>query len=113
MHPFVAAQYVLPKRLLTRMAGSLASYQGEATQSLIRRFVARYQVDMSEAANPDIASYATFNDFFTRALREGARPLADAPWLCPVSPTSNFPTMPTLSTRCTLRAASTLPNAPA
>lgn len=84
MHPFVAAQYVLPKRLLTRMAGSLARYQGEATQSLIRRFVARYQVDMSEAANPDIASYATFNDFFTRALREGARPLADAPWLCPV-----------------------------
>ena len=39
---------------------------------------------MSEAANPDIASYPTFNDFFTRALKPGARPLADAPWICPV-----------------------------
>ena len=39
---------------------------------------------MSEAANPDVTSYATFNDFFTRALRPGARPLADAPWICPV-----------------------------
>ena len=39
---------------------------------------------MSEAANPDIASYASFNDFFTRALQEGARPLAQAELLCPV-----------------------------
>jgi phosphatidylserine decarboxylase len=39
---------------------------------------------MSEAANPDIASYATFNDFFTRPLRDGARPFADARFLCPV-----------------------------
>ena len=38
---------------------------------------------LSEAANPDIASYATFNDFFARALREGARPLAQADWVCP------------------------------
>jgi phosphatidylserine decarboxylase len=51
---------------------------------MIRRFVARYGVDMSEAADPRIEAYASFNDFFTRSLREGARPLAQADWICPV-----------------------------
>jgi phosphatidylserine decarboxylase len=41
-------------------------------------------VDMSEAANPDIASYPTFNEFFTRALKPGARPIAQADLICPV-----------------------------
>ena len=44
----------------------------------VQNFVDRYCVEMSEAANPDIASYASFNDFFTRALKPGARPLAAA-----------------------------------
>jgi hypothetical protein len=39
---------------------------------------------MAEAANPDIASYASFNEFFTRPLKEGARPLANADFICPV-----------------------------
>ncbi len=39
---------------------------------------------MGEAANPDPSSYTTFNLFFTRALKNGARPLAQATWLCPV-----------------------------
>jgi phosphatidylserine decarboxylase len=39
---------------------------------------------MSEAENPDIASYASFNDFFTRPLKAGARPLAPADFVCPV-----------------------------
>jgi phosphatidylserine decarboxylase len=51
---------------------------------LIRWFVQRYQVNMQEAANPDPASYASFNEFFTRALQEGARPLAAADLICPV-----------------------------
>jgi phosphatidylserine decarboxylase len=51
---------------------------------LIKWFVGRYGVNMREAANPDIASYATFNDFFTRALKSNARPLATADWVCPV-----------------------------
>ena len=81
----VLPQYLLPKKLLTRMAGRAAGARlGGATHAVIRRFVARYGVDMSEAANPDIASYASFNDFFTRALREGARPLAAADYVCPV-----------------------------
>ncbi len=82
---FLALQHVLPKRALTEMMGALARSQGGgATTAAIRWFVRRYGVNMSEAANPDIASYACFNDFFTRALREGARPLAQADWLCPV-----------------------------
>jgi phosphatidylserine decarboxylase len=51
---------------------------------VIRWFVKRYQVNMAEAANPDMASYATFNEFFTRPLKPGARPLARAEWVCPV-----------------------------
>jgi len=39
---------------------------------------------MDEAQNPDLASYRSFNDFFTRALREGARPLAASDFICPV-----------------------------
>ena len=81
----VLPQYLLPKRALTSLAGRFASARaGTRTTAAIRRFVARYKVDMSEAENPDIASYATFNDFFTRALRTGARPIADAPAVCPV-----------------------------
>ncbi len=87
MPDFLAAflQYLLPKRAITVLAGRFARARaGFWTQAAIRRFVARYRVDMTEAAAPDPASYATFNDFFTRALRDGARPLADARWLCPV-----------------------------
>lgn len=78
-------QYLLPKQALTRFAGHVArSRRGPSTARLIRWFVARYGVDMSEAADADIASYASFNEFFTRALKPGVRPLADAALVCPV-----------------------------
>jgi len=81
----VLAQYLLPKQALTLLAGRVARAQGGAfTTRLIAWFVQRYQVNMLEAANPDIASYASFNDFFTRALKDGARPLAQAELICPV-----------------------------
>lgn len=81
----VLPQYLIPKQLLTTLAGKFAGAKlGGITTSAIRRFVARYNVDMQEAANPDIASYSSFNEFFTRPLREDARPLADAEFLCPV-----------------------------
>ena len=81
----VLPQYVLPKRLMTERAGALASRAaGALTTAMIRSFVRRYRVDMSEAADPDITHYATFNEFFTRALKPGARPLADADLICPV-----------------------------
>jgi phosphatidylserine decarboxylase len=78
-------QHLLPKQLVTTLAGRVAGARGGgATTRLIRWFVARYRVDMSEAENPDIASYASFNDFFTRPLRPGVRPLAAADFVCPV-----------------------------
>jgi phosphatidylserine decarboxylase len=78
-------QYFMPKQALTALAGALARRPlGGLTQAAIRRFVARYGVDMAEAAEPDVARYATFNDFFTRALRPDARPLAPQGLLCPV-----------------------------
>jgi phosphatidylserine decarboxylase len=81
----VLPQYLLPKKALTLFAGRVARAQGGAlTTGLIRWFVKRYQVNMAEAANPDLSSYASFNDFFTRALKDGARPLATADLICPV-----------------------------
>ena len=81
----VLPQYLLPKQALTLLAGRVASAQwGHWTTALIRRFVQHYGVNMDEAANPDIASYASFNDFFTRALKPGVRPLAQADLVCPV-----------------------------
>ena len=81
----VLPQYLIPKQAITALAGKLASAKaGKTTTSVIRWFVKRYQVNMAEAANPDIASYATFNDFFTRPLKDGARPLAEVDLVCPV-----------------------------
>jgi len=83
--PTVLVQYLLPKQALTAFAGRVASARaGAVTTGIIRRFVRRYGVDMAEAANPDIAAYPSFNEFFTRALKPGARPLASADWVCPV-----------------------------
>jgi phosphatidylserine decarboxylase len=81
----VLPQYLLPKHRLTRFAGRVASARrGARTTALIRWFVNKYGVDMAEAADPDIAAYPSFNEFFTRALKEGARPLAQADLVCPV-----------------------------
>jgi phosphatidylserine decarboxylase len=81
----VAPQYLLPKRFLTQVMGALARMRGGAfTHWIIRKFIARYKVNMAEAADPRIESYATFNEFFTRPLRESARPIANAPFICPV-----------------------------
>jgi phosphatidylserine decarboxylase len=81
----VLPQYLLPKRALTVFAGWVAGGRwGAFTHGIIRRFVSKYQVNMAEAADSRIESYASFNEFFTRPLREGARPLADATWVCPV-----------------------------
>jgi len=81
----VLPQYLLPKQRITTFAGRVAGAKGGSiTTRLIRWFVAKYGVDMLEAENPDIASYKSFNDFFTRPLKAGARPLADADFVCPV-----------------------------
>lgn len=76
--PFILFQHLAPQHALSRLAGRVAaSERGWLKDMLIRRFAAAYQVDMREAAR-GIADFASFNDFFTRQLKPGARPLGDA-----------------------------------
>jgi phosphatidylserine decarboxylase len=82
---FVGLQHALPKRALTKLAGWAASMRGGVVSTaFIRWFIAQYGVNMAEAVEPDPAAYVSFNDFFTRPLKAGARPLAQAPWVSPV-----------------------------
>jgi len=81
----VLPQYLIPKQALTAFAGWVAGSEwGGATTGIINWFVQRYNVNMGEAANPDTASYKSFNQFFTRPLRGDARPLAAADFVSPV-----------------------------
>ena len=81
----VIPQYLMPKLAMTRLAGLVASAEwGALTTWIIQRFVKRYNVNMSEAAHADPAHYKSFNEFFTRPLKDGARPLASSAWVCPV-----------------------------
>ena len=91
----VLPQYVLPKRGLTALAGRVASRErGTTTTRLVRWFVRKYGVDLGEAVESDPAAYASFNDFFTRALKPGARLIAHADLVCPVDGTiSQFGTI--------------------
>ena len=82
---FVLLQHALPKTALTRLMGALARLRGgKASTTVIRWFIRRYGVNMAEAANPEPASYPSFNAFFTRPLNAHARPLADADVVSPV-----------------------------
>lgn len=67
------------------LAGKLANHKaGKLTTAVIGWFVKRYNVNMAEAAEPNISTYKTFNDFFTRPLKADARPIAHANFICPV-----------------------------
>lgn len=75
---FIALQRALPQHTVSRAAGRLAGSEVSWIKDrLIRRFIAAYDVDMTEAARP-VEAYASFNDFFTRELKPGARRLANA-----------------------------------
>lgn len=81
----VLHQYLLPKHAITALAGKFASARaGWLTTWVIKRFVRHYGVNMQEAVEPNIEKYLSFNDFFTRALRADARPLAACDYLCPI-----------------------------
>jgi len=81
----VGLQHIVPQRALTVAIGrGAAAAAGGATTAVIRWFIRRYGVVMTEASDPDPAHYRSFNDFFTRALQPGARPLAAADLVCPV-----------------------------
>ncbi|TDO08660.1 MULTISPECIES: archaetidylserine decarboxylase [Halomonas] len=84
---FALIQYPLPHHLLSRLVGYLADCRSLwLKNTLIRTFIRVFGVDMKEAAEPDPGAYATFNDFFTRALTNDARPLGEG-LLCPADGT--------------------------
>jgi phosphatidylserine decarboxylase len=73
---FVALQYLLPQHLLSRFIGVFASSKRLKTL-LIKSFIRRYGVNMGEALIEDPERYSSFNEFFTRELKPGVRPLAN------------------------------------
>ncbi|MBR5599107.1 MAG: phosphatidylserine decarboxylase [Alphaproteobacteria bacterium] len=74
----VKSQHFIPKKLLSRAVGQLAERDlGKVTTFLIDTFVKHYEVNMKEAKITDLAKYKTFNDFFTRELKKGARPIVE------------------------------------
>ena len=74
MRPAVALQYLLPHRLLSRLALYAAYWRWRPWKNwLIGMVVRRFDVNLSEAAQPDPRAYPSFNAFFTRALKPGAR----------------------------------------
>jgi len=76
---FAMLQRVLPQHTLSALMHRLARSQiASVKNALIGMFIRRYGVDMTSAARSDPRAYVHFNDFFTRALREDARPQSDA-----------------------------------
>lgn len=74
----IKSQYVLPKHLLSRSLGLVAERElGAVTQFLIKRFIIAFNINMQEAAEESPSAYKTFNDFFTRPLKDGIRPIDD------------------------------------
>lgn len=77
---FILLQHLLPQHLLSRLVGRLAECRTPWVKNLfINWFRQRYQVDMSQALQPDPEAYEHFNAFFTRALKPDARPLDNTP----------------------------------
>ena len=82
----LALQYALPHRFLSRMMFYVTRSEWRwVKNTFIHQIVKRYRVDMSDALEPDLAAYPSFNAFFTRALKPGARPISVGPdlLLCP------------------------------
>lgn len=81
---FVISQYLIPQHGLSRLVGWFASSKIPAIKNtFITKFAKKYQVNMSEAKQEDLNAYASFNDFFTRELKDGARPISETAIVSP------------------------------
>ena len=80
-----ALQAILPQHLLSRLVGRLAQLEQPVwlKNALIRAFMSRYEIDLTEATCSSAEDFPHFNAFFTRSLREGMRPLAASQWCHP------------------------------
>lgn len=77
---FAALQYLLPQQLLSRLVGALARTRlAWLRRPLVAGFVRAYRPEMADALQPDPQAYPSFNAFFTRELRSGARPPSPSP----------------------------------
>jgi len=76
---------ILPHHAVSRVVYWLTRLEGRGVTPVIKRFIALFNVDMNDAVEPDIRTYNTFNAFFTRAIKEQARPIAagDSEIACP------------------------------
>jgi phosphatidylserine decarboxylase len=82
----ILLQYLAPQKALSRMVHRATRWTWRPWKTLLIGWVVRgYRVDLADAAEPDPRAYPSFNAFFTRALRAGARPIAgdDAAWVSP------------------------------
>lgn len=76
----VNLQYLLPKHAISRLVGKLAAAEaGTVTTQLIKLFIKHFNVDMSEAIKERPEDFRTFNEFFTRELKPGARTITEDP----------------------------------
>jgi phosphatidylserine decarboxylase len=76
---FIASQYLLPQHLLSRVVGKLAACENITVKNfLIRQFMDQFGIRLDDAARQSREEFKSFNDFFTRELRPGARPLDTA-----------------------------------
>lgn len=71
---FIRAQNLVPQQQLSRVVGKLAASENPLVKNVvIQAFKAQYSIDMSIAQQSDALKYKSFNEFFTRALKEGVR----------------------------------------
>ncbi|MEN9681984.1 MAG: phosphatidylserine decarboxylase [Pseudomonadota bacterium] len=74
---FVLGQYALPHHFLSRLMGKFTYCENPTIKNLmIRKISTAYNIDLSDALEPDAGAYRSFNEFFTRPLKPGARPIA-------------------------------------
>ena len=88
--PFVVLQHLLPQHALSRVVLAATRIRTRwIKDALIGAFLRGYRPELSDAAEPDANAFESFNAFFTRALRDGARPIAAAgdAIACPVDGT--------------------------